>query len=63
MGRGPSLFRKTDVARLVAAARAAGLEVMGVKVDVHRGTIEVVTGESEVQDSNPWDRAMEELKQ
>ena len=62
MSRAPCTFRQRDVARLVKAATAAGLHVTGVRVD-KSGAIEVVTSESEVQDSNPWDRAIEEMNQ
>jgi len=62
MSRSPCTFRQRDVARLVRAATAAGLHVTGVRVD-KSGAIEVVTSESEVQDSNPWDRAIEEMNQ
>jgi hypothetical protein len=62
MSRGPSTFRQRDVQRLVKAATAAGLKVSGVRVSA-QGEITVVTGESTVQDSNPWDKAIEELKQ
>jgi len=62
MSRGPCKFRQRDIARLVKAATAAGLHVTGVRVD-KSGAIEVVTSESEVQDSNPWDRAIEEMNQ
>jgi hypothetical protein len=62
MSRAPCTFRQRDVARLVKAATAAGLRVTGVRVD-KSGAIEVVISESEVQDSNPWDRAIEEMNQ
>ena len=62
MSRGPSAFRQRDVVRLIKAATAAGLHVTGARVGKD-GAIEVVTGESAVQDSNPWDKAIEELKQ
>jgi hypothetical protein len=55
-------FRQRDVARTIKAARSAGLDVRGVKVDVRTGTIEIVTGETARQDStdhgkepNEWD--------
>jgi len=57
MSRGPSTFRQRDVQRLVKAATAAGLHVTGVRVGKD-GAIEVVTGTSEVQDSNPLDQWM-----
>ena len=50
MSRGPHTFRQRDVARLVKAATAAGLKVRGVRVD-KSGAIEVVTGDTAVQDS------------
>ena len=61
MARAPSAFRQQDVTRAVKAVVAAGLRVSGVKVDVKTGEIEVVTGESQAQDSssreeNEWDR-------
>ena len=59
MSRGPCKFRQRDVARLVRAATAAGLHVTGIRVD-KSGAIEVVTGQTPVQDSgdhggNEWD--------
>jgi hypothetical protein len=51
MSRSPCTFKQRDVARLVRAATAAGLRVSSVKVDVIKGTIEVVTGEPPVPDS------------
>ena len=61
MSRGPLTFRQGDVARLVKAAKAAGLCVSGVRVDTRAGTIEVVTGGLPRQDltaareQNEWD--------
>jgi hypothetical protein len=43
-------MRQRDVQRLVKAATAAGLTVTGVRLGKD-GAIEVVTGESAVQDS------------
>ena len=51
MSRSPRSFRQRDVARLVRAAMSAGLRVSGIKVDVIKGTIEVVSGEPVVPDS------------
>ena len=51
MSRNPCTFKQRDVARLVRAATAAGLRVLGVKVDVIKGTIEIVSGEPSVPDS------------
>ena len=51
MSRGRFAFRQRDVVRLVGAAKAAGLEVTGLKFDVNRGTVEVVTGDRPEQDS------------
>jgi hypothetical protein len=57
--RSPLKFRQRDVTRAVKAVVAAGLPVAGVKIDVKTGAVEVVTGNSAVQDSpsegNPWD--------
>lgn len=43
MGRRASRIKKTDVTRLIAAVRAAGLEPQGVKVGAD-GEITVLTG-------------------
>jgi hypothetical protein len=51
MSRSPRSFRQRDVARLVRAATSAGLRISGIKVDVIKGTIEVVSGEPPAPDS------------
>ena len=60
MSRSPRTFKQRDVARLVRAATSAGLRVSGVKVDVIKGTIEVVFGEPPVPDS--LDRELAEFE-
>jgi hypothetical protein len=64
MSRGPVAFRQRDVTRALRAAVAAGLHVVGVKIDPQSGAIEVVTGVAPAHDSaaqgtgeaNEWDR-------
>jgi hypothetical protein len=56
--RSPPTFRQADVTRAVKGAVAAGLNVVGVKVNPQTGAIELVTGESTVQDSTPLDEWM-----
>jgi hypothetical protein len=56
------MFRQRDVARLVKAAIAAGLQVTGVRVD-KSGVIEVATGDPKEQGStnhavNEWDSVL-----
>jgi len=65
MARRNLKFRQRDIVRAVKGATAAGLHVTGFSVDPQTGKIEVVTDKSAAQGSavNPWDRAMEELKQ
>ena len=57
MPRAPSTFRQQDVTKTVKAVIAAGLRVVGVKVDAN-GKIEVVTGDGESVPSggNEWDK-------
>jgi hypothetical protein len=57
--RQPSAFRQGDVTKTVKAVVAAGLRVIGVKVDAE-GKIEVMTAEAVDSQSiggNEWDRA------
>jgi hypothetical protein len=61
MSRGRCSFRQRDVARLVKAARAAGLTVTGVRVD-KSGAIEVVIAESAVQPKDDLDRELAEFE-
>lgn len=49
MSHGAFRIRKTDVTRLIAAVRAAGLEPQGVKVAAD-GEITVMTGKAAVDD-------------
>lgn len=63
MPRGPCKFRQRDVTKAVRAVVAAGVQVARVEVDKD-GRIVVIAGKSESNPaSNPWDEAMEELRQ
>jgi hypothetical protein len=54
--RGPSKFKRSDIARAVKATIASGLTVAGIKVDPHSGEFSVIVGEpASTTDPNPWD--------
>jgi hypothetical protein len=60
MSRRPSAFRQRDVTRAVKAVVAAGIRIVGVRIDPQKGAIEIVTGDEQAQDSlvqegNEWD--------
>jgi len=59
MPRGPCSFKQRDAVRALKAARAAGYEVARLEI-AKDGTIILVTGKSEAQESAPLDRWMAE---
>jgi hypothetical protein len=53
------LFKKTDFARLVAAARSEGLPI--ARIDAMRDGLSLVVGEPTKNDTatdNPWDKVL-----
>jgi hypothetical protein len=61
MARTSTTFKQSDVVRAVRAVSAAGLHVVGVKIDPQTGKIEIVTGTVPAQDNfTPLDRWMAE---
>ncbi len=63
MSAGPSNFRKGDVKRAVQALRAAGLSVG--RVELHGSTVTIIPSGADVaavSNSNPWDKAIDDLK-
>lgn len=56
MRRPPSPFRQADIVRALKAAATAGLHVAGYKIDPQTGKIEIVTRNTEAQDSNAPNR-------
>jgi len=56
--RRPSAFRQSDLAKAIKALVAAGLRVVGVRVNAEG--FEVVTGAPQTADKreNDWDRAL-----
>jgi hypothetical protein len=55
--RARCIFKQTDVTRAIKAVAAAGLPVVGIKINL-AGDIEVVTSSQPVQDSNLLDKWM-----
>lgn len=57
MARTPATFRKSDVVRLIEAARAAGLKVAGVEVtpDGTLRAVEVVCPQQSVSEFDRWE--------
>jgi hypothetical protein len=48
-GRGPGRFKKTEAARAMRAAQAAGLEVEQLEVDTTTGLIRVIVRRAETE--------------
>jgi hypothetical protein len=61
MTRAPSAFTQRDLTKALKAATAAGLHVVGYKIDPQSGKIEVVVGERPAQDPGPQDELDREL--
>ncbi len=62
VARGPSTFKQQDVTRAIRAARAAGIEVQRIEIEIDPGKIVVVAGkptEPDIEDTTPneWDGA------
>ena len=56
MSRRPSAFRQSDLTKAVRAVVAAGLRVVGVKIDP-QGAIEITTNEeTNTAERNEWDK-------
>jgi hypothetical protein len=63
MTRPPAPFRQRDVTRALKAAAAAGLQVVGFKIDPQTGTIAVEVGSSEAQGDAPAQEGVNEWDQ
>lgn len=57
MARTPATFKKTDVVRLIEAARAAGLKVAGIEVmpDGTLRVVEIVCPQGPVSEFDRWE--------
>jgi hypothetical protein len=60
MARAPSTFRQSDITRAIRAARAAGVHVENVRIEIAKdGRIVIITGGAEPRaepEGNEWDR-------
>jgi hypothetical protein len=57
--RGPSKFRKSEVARAARGMIAAGLSVRGIEIDPVTGTLRVLVGQPETVERNSWDDVLD----
>ena len=62
VARGPSTFKQQDVTRAIRAAKAAGIEVQRIEIEIEPGKIVVVAGKptepNKVEATpNEWDGA------
>jgi hypothetical protein len=55
MARGPCKFKQRDVVRAVRAARAAGVAIGRVDIDLSTGKISIISAHDSAKD-NPLDR-------
>jgi hypothetical protein len=51
-------FKHRDVVRIVKAARAAGVDVKAVTVDLHAGKITVAQGNEPSDSGSSWDEVL-----
>lgn len=60
MARSPASFKKTDVVRLIEAARAAGLKVTGVEftADGTLRALEAAPSRSQVSEFDRWEQEL-----
>jgi hypothetical protein len=58
MANQPHAFKHRDVVRIVKAARAAGVDVKAVTVDLHAGKITVAQGVNDPGTMNTWDEVL-----
>jgi hypothetical protein len=63
MARAPSTFRQSDITRAIRAARAAGVDVENVRIEIAKdGRLVIIAGAAQPATWDKLDRELEEFR-